>query len=174
MKKEEKAKMIDALLEQVNSFSHLYLTDISGLNAEDTSDLRRKCFENDIKLAVVKNTLLKLALDKAEGEYEELYDTLVGNTTIMFSNTGNAPAKLIKEFRKNGEKPLLKSAYVEQSTYIGDEQIELLSTIKSKEELIGDVIALLQSPAKNVISALQSSGNILSGLVKTLSEREEK
>jgi len=174
MKKEEKAKMIDALLEQVNSFSHLYLTDISGLNAEDTSDLRRKCFENDIKLAVVKNTLLKLALDKAEGEYEELYDTLVGNTTIMFSNTGNAPAKLIKEFRKNGEKPLLKSAYVEQSTYIGDEQVETLSTIKSKEELIGDVIALLQSPAKNVISALQSSGNILSGLVKTLSEREEK
>lgn len=174
MKKEEKAKMIDVILEQVNSFSHLYLTDISGLNAEDTSDLRRKCFENDIKLAVVKNTLLKLALDKAEGEYEELYDTLVGNTTIMFSNTGNTPAKLIKEFRKNGEKPLLKSAYVEQSTYIGDEQIELLSTIKSKEELIGDVIMLLQSPAKNVISALQSSGNILSGLVKTLSEREEK
>jgi len=174
MKKEEKAKMIEVILEQVNSFSHLYLTDISGLNAEDTSDLRRKCFENDIKLAVVKNTLLKLALDKAEGEYEELYDTLVGNTTIMFSNTGNAPAKLIKEFRKKGEKPILKSAYVEQSTYIGDDQIESLSTIKSKEELIGDVIALLQSPAKNVISALQSSGNILSGLVKTLSEREEK
>ena len=174
MKKEEKAKMIEAILEQVNSFSHLYLTDISGLNAEDTSDLRRKCFENDIKLAVVKNTLLKLALDKAEGEYEELYDTLVGNTTIMFSNTGNAPAKLIKEFRKKGDKPILKSAFVEQSTYIGDEQIESLSTIKSKEELIGDVIALLQSPAKNVISALQSSGNILSGLVKTLSEREEK
>ncbi len=174
MKKEEKAKMIDAILEQVNSFSHLYLTDISGLNAEDTSDLRRKCFENDIKLAVVKNTLLKLALDKAEGEYEELYDTLVGNTTIMFSNTGNAPAKLIKEFRKDGDKPFLKSAYVEQSTYIGDEQVETLSTIKSKEELIGDVITLLQSPAKNVISALQSSGNILSGLVKTLSEREEK
>jgi len=165
--------MIDVILEQVNSFSHLYLTDISGLNAEDTSDLRRKCFENDIKLAVVKNTLLKLALDKADGEYEELYDTLVGNTTVMFSNTGNAPAKLIKEFRKNGEKPILKSAYVEQSTYIGDDQIEPLSTIKSKEELIGDVITLLQSPAKNVISALQSSGNILSGLVKTLSEREE-
>ena len=174
MKKEEKAKMIDVLLEQVNSFSHLYLTDISGLNAEDTSDLRRKCFENDIKLAVVKNTLLKLALDKADGEYEEMYDTLVGNTTIMFSNTGNAPAKLIKEFRKKGEKPILKSAFVEQSTYIGDEQVETLSTIKSKEELIGDVITLLQSPAKNVISALQSSGNILSGLVKTLSEREEK
>ena len=174
MKKEEKAKMIEVLLEQVNSFSHLYLTDISGLNAEDTSDLRRKCFENDIKLAVVKNTLLKLALDKANGEYEELYDTLVGNTTIMFSNTGNAPAKLIKEFRKKGEKPILKSAYVEQSTYIGDEQVETLSTIKSKEELIGDVITILQSPAKNVISALQSSGNILSGLVKTLSEREEK
>ena len=173
MRKEEKAKMIDVILEQVNSFSHLYLTDISGLNAEDTSDLRRKCFENDIKLAVVKNTLLKLALDKADGEYEELYDTLVGNTTVMFSNTGNAPAKLIKEFRKNGEKPILKSAYVEQSTYIGDDQIEPLSTIKSKEELIGDVITLLQSPAKNVISALQSSGNILSGLVKTLSEREE-
>lgn len=174
MRKEEKTKMIEVILEQVNSFSHVYLTDISGLNAEDTSDLRRKCFENDIKLAVVKNTLLKLALDKAEGEYEELYDTLVGNTTLMFSNTGNAPAKLIKEFRKKGEKPILKSAYVEQSTYIGDDQIEALSTIKSKEELIGDVIALLQSPAKNVISALQSSGHILSGLVKTLSEREEK
>jgi len=174
MRKEEKAKVVEVLSEQIKTWSHLYIADIEGLNAKDTSNLRRKCFENDIKLAVVKNTLLKLALEQAEGEYKDLYNTLVGNTTIMFSNTGNAPAKLIKEFRKSSSKPILKAAYVEESVYVGDNQLDALVSVKTKNELIGDIVLLLQSPAKNVISALQSSGHILSGLVKTLSEREEK
>ena len=171
MRKEEKAAAVEIIVEQINSSSHLYLTDISGLNAEDSSGLRRKCFESDIKLVVVKNTLLKLALDKAEGEYEEMYETLKGNTAIMYAEIGNAPAKVIKNFREKSEKPILKSAYVEESVYIGDDQIETLSTIKSKEELIGEVITLLQSPMKNVMSSLNSGNNLLAGLVKTLSER---
>ena len=172
MRKEDKSKLIDQVTEEINSWSHLYFTDIAGLNAEDSSNLRRKCFESDVQLVVVKNTLLKIALDKAEGEFEELYKVLVGNTSVMFSNTGNAPAKIIKEFRKGNERPILKGAYVEESVYLGDDQVEVLSNIKSKDELLGDIIGLLQSPAKNVVSALQSSGNILSGLVKTLSEKE--
>jgi large subunit ribosomal protein L10 len=171
MRKEQKAELVENILENVNTYAHLYLTDINGLDAETTSTLRRKCFEKDVKLTVVKNTLLKIALDKAEGDYEELYQTLVGNTAVMFSNTGNVPAKLIKEIRKDNDKPILKGAYVEESIYLGDDKIEVLSTIKSKDELIGDVIALLQSPVKNVVSALQSGGHTLSGLVKTLSER---
>jgi len=171
MRKEEKAAAVEIMVEQINSSSHLYLTDISGLNAEDSSDLRRKCFENNIKVVVVKNTLLKLALDKADGEYEEMYETLKGNTAVMYAEIGNAPAKVIKDFRENSEKPLLKSAYVEQSVYIGDDQIETLATIKSKEELIGEVITLLQSPMKNVMSSLNSGNTLLAGLVKTLSER---
>ena len=171
MRKEEKALAIDSLVEQINSSAHLYLTDISGLNAEDSSDLRRMCYGKDVKLLVVKNTLLKLAMDKADNDYEGLYETLVGNSAIMFSEVGNAPAKVIEEFRKNNEKPLLKGAFVEESIYIGDNQVNTLSTIKSKEELIGDVILLLQSPMKNVMSSLNSGNNLLSGLVKTLSER---
>ncbi len=171
MKKEKKVELVEQILENVKTYSHLYLTDINGLDAETTSALRRKCFEKDVKLTVVKNTLLKIALDKAEGDYEEMYQTLVGNTAVMFSNTGNAPAKLIKEIRKDKEKPILKSAYVEESIYLGDDKIEVLSTIKSKDELIGDVITLLQSPVKNVVSALQSGGHTISGIVKTLSER---
>ena len=171
MRKEQKAELVEQILENVSNYAHLYLTDINGLDAETTSALRRKCFEKDVKLTVVKNTLLKIALDKAEGDYEELYQTLVGNTAVMFSNTGNVPAKLIKEIRKDNDKPILKGAYVEESIYLGDDKIEVLSTIKSKDELIGDVIALLQSPAKNVVSALQSGGHTISGIVKTLSER---
>jgi len=171
MRKEEKAQAIDSLVEQINSSAHLYLTDISGLNAEDSSDLRRMCYGKNIKLLVVKNTLLKLAMDKADNDYEGLYETLVGNSAIMFSEVGNAPAKVIEEFRKKNEKPILKGAFVEASIYIGDDQVETLSTIKSKEELIGDVILLLQSPMKNVMSSLNSGNNLLSGLVKTLSER---
>ena len=171
MRKEEKAQAIDSLVEQINSSAHLYLTDISGLNAEDSSDLRRMCYGKNIKLLVVKNTLLKLAMDKADNDYEGLYETLVGNSAIMFSEVGNAPAKVIEEFRKKNEKPILKGAFVEESIYIGDDQVETLSTIKSKEELIGDVILLLQSPMKNVMSSLNSGNNLLSGLVKTLSER---
>ena len=171
MRKEEKAQVVDSLVEVIDSYPHLYFTDISGLNAEDSSDLRRKCFERGIKLLVVKNTLLKLAMDKVDKDFEGLYETLVGNTALMFSEIGNAPAKTIKEFRKKNEKPILKGAYVEESIYVGDDQVETLSIIKSKEELIGDIVMLLQSPMKNVMSSLNSGNNILSGLVKTLSER---
>jgi large subunit ribosomal protein L10 len=172
MTRDEKSKVIDNLAQSISESKHFYLADISTLNAEETSLLRRKCFEKEIKLVVVKNTLLKRALDKTEGEYNELYESLKNETSVMFTETGNAPAKLIKEFRKNSEKPVLKAAYVEESIYIGDEQLDVLASLKSKEELIGDVIGLLQSPAKNVISALQSGGGTLAGIIKTLSEKE--
>lgn len=172
MKKEQKIQIIDSLTEAVNASNHFYLTDISGMNAEQTATLRRACFEKQIKLIVVKNTLLKNALDKAEGEFDGLYGELKGATSLMLSDTGNAPAKLIKEFRKGQDKPILKAAYVEESIYIGDNELEALSTIKSKEELIGDIVALLQSPIKNVISSLESGKNILAGVVKTLAEKE--
>jgi large subunit ribosomal protein L10 len=149
------------------------LADISELDAADTSDLRRKCFNSEVKLIVVKNTLLKKALEKAEGEFDELYPILKDSTSVMFCNTGNSPAKLIKDFRKKHDKPLLKGAFVEESVYIGDNQLEALVAIKSKEELIGDLVALLQSPMKNVISALQSGGNTIHGVLETLSKREE-
>ena len=173
MKKENKALVIDSLVESINNNAHFYLADIAGLNAEDTSNLRRKCFEQDIQIVVAKNTFVKLALEKAEGEYEGLYEVLKGNTSIMFSETGNAPAKVIQELRKSNEKPVLKGAYVEQGIYIGDDQIDVLSSIKSRDEVIGDVIGLLQSPMKNVLSALQSAPNTIGGLVKTLQERAE-
>jgi large subunit ribosomal protein L10 len=173
MKKSEKNQLIDILTEQLNQSSNIYVADISHLNAENTSDLRRLCFKSDIKLTVVKNTLLKRAMEKSEKNLDDLYETLQGPTSLMFSEAGNAPAKLIKEFRKKTkDKPLLKGAYVEESTYLGDDQLETLVNIKSKNELIGDVIALLQSPAKNVISALQSGGQSLTGILKTLSEKE--
>ncbi len=169
--REDKNKLIESIAEKLNEYSHFYLTDISGLNAEETSDLRRKCFDSDIQMIVVKNTLLRKAFDKVEGSYDELFDTLKGNTSIMFANTGNAPAKLIKEFRKDKEKPLLKGAFVEEGFYLGDDSIEVLASIKSKEEVIGDIIALLQSPMKNVISSLESGKNILAGVVKTLQNK---
>jgi large subunit ribosomal protein L10 len=174
MRKEDKGKIIDSLVEEIKNYPHFYVTDTSGLNAADTFALRRLCFEKGVKLLVVKNSLLKIALDRATGDYEELYGTLKTPTAVIFSNENNTPAKLIKEFRKKTklEKPLLKSAYVEESVYIGDEALDTLVAIKSKNELIADVVALLQSPAKNVISALQSGGNLLAGLVKTLSEKE--
>ncbi|MDQ2178235.1 MULTISPECIES: 50S ribosomal protein L10 [Marinifilum] len=172
MKKEQKIQIIDSLTEEINASNHFYLTDISEMNAEDTSALRRACFEKDIKLVVVKNTLLKIALEKAEGEFEGLDNVLKGATSLMLTETGNLPAKLIKEFRKEHDKPILKAAYVEESLYIGDNELEALTTIKSKEELIGDIVALLQSPIKNVVSSLESGKNILAGVVKTLSEKE--
>ncbi len=171
MTREEKTQEIEKIVERLGSFDHFYLTDISSLNAEDTSALRRECFDNGIQLLVVKNTLLKLALDKTEGEYNELYDTLKGNTSLMLSETGNGPAKIIKEFRKTNEKPILKGAFVEQGLYVGDDKLDFLVSIKSKEELIGDIISLLQSPIKNVMSSLDSGKNILAGVVKTLSEK---
>ncbi len=173
MKKQDKKILIEKLTERINNASHFYLTDISDLNAESTSALRRKCFENNIEMAVVKNTLVKIALDNAEGDFEGLYGVLKGNTSVMFTETGNVPAKMIKELRKEQEKPILKGAYVEEGIYVGDDQLEVLSSIKSKEEVIGDVITLLQSPIKNVLGALQSAPNNIGGIVKTLQERAE-
>ena len=172
MRRDDKSKLIDSLAAQIDATPHFYLTDISDLNALDSSDLRRACFKSDVKLQVVKNTLLKKAFEKSEKNLEEIYNTLVNNTSIMFSEVGNAPAKLIKEFRKKKDKPVLKAAYVEESIYVGDDQLENLANIKSKEELIGDIISLLQSPAKNVVSALQSGGQTLTGVLETLSKKE--
>jgi len=173
MKREEKDIIVNNLVDQLKGSPHFYLTDASELNAEATSLLRRKCFASEIKMVVVKNTLLKRALEQTEYKVEELYDVLKGSTAIMFTETGNGPAKVIKEFRKKFEKPLVKAAYVEESIYIGDDQLENLVNIKSKEELLGDLIGLLQSPMKTVISQLKSGNNILSGVVKTLSEKSE-
>jgi len=172
MRREEKSAIINSLTEKLKEYSHFYLADIAQLNAADTSDLRRKCFQNNIKLIVVKNTLLKRALQQSEGNFEELFPILEGSTSIMFANEGNAPAKLIKEFRKAHDKPLLKGAYVQESVYVGDNMLDALVSVKSKQELIGDIILLLQSPAKNVVSALQSGGNKLHGVLETLSKKE--
>jgi large subunit ribosomal protein L10 len=172
MRREEKDVIIEDLAQKLNDTKHFYLTDISELNAEETSNLRRKCFEKEIGLLVVKNTLLRKAMEKSDGEYEDLYDVLKDSTSIMFCETGNTPAKLIKEFRKKMEKPILKAAFVEESIYVGDDQLDALSNIKSKEELLGDLLSLLQSPAKNLVSALASGGSQLAGALKTLSEKE--
>jgi large subunit ribosomal protein L10 len=171
MRREEKSDIINSLADKLKEYSHFYLTDTAELNAADTSDLRRKCFENQIKLVVVKNTLLKRALEQTGLEYGELLPVLKGSTAVMFSNNGNTPAKMIREFRKSHPKPLIKGAFVEESIYVGENLIETLASLKSKEELIGDIIALLQSPAKNVISALQSGGSTIHGVLETLSQR---
>jgi large subunit ribosomal protein L10 len=173
MRKEDKKQLIDSLTQQLTENNNFYLTDVSDLNAEASSNLRRLCFKHGIKMQVVKNTLLKKAMENVDRDYEELYQTLKGNTSIMFAEAGNVPAKMIKEFRKNSDRPILKGAYIEEMTYIGDDQLSFLVSIKSKDELIADVIALLQSPAKNVVSALQSGGSKLSGILTTLSERSE-
>ena len=174
MKKEEKNQQIDSLVEKLNATHSFYLTDISNLNSDSTSKLRRLCFRRNVELQMVKNALLKKALERTgKDEFQQLFGVLKGSTSIMFCEVNNDPAKLIKEFRKTAPKPILKGAYVEETIYLGDEQLDALVNIKSKNELIGDIILLLQSPAKNVISALQSSGNKLSGIVKTLSERPE-
>jgi large subunit ribosomal protein L10 len=170
---EEKKAVVAQIVEKLENSAHFYVTDSGDLDAETTSKFRKKCFEQDIQLFVVKNTLLKKALEQVDGEYDEIYPTLVGNTTIMFSNVGNAPAKLIKEMRKGtAEKPILKSAYVEECVYVGDDQVDALTAIKSKTELIGELIGLLQSPMQNVLGALNSGGSTIAGLVKTLSEKE--
>ena len=172
MRKEEKHDVVLALKEQINSFSNVYIADTSNLTVAAVNDIRRKCFDSDIKMQVAKNTLIKKALEAASGEYAELYDVLKGSSTLLFSNSANAPAKLIKALRASGDKPLLKAAYIDSAIFIGDNQLNALVNLKSKEELIGEIIGLLQSPAKNVISALQSGGNKLSGILKTLSEKE--
>jgi large subunit ribosomal protein L10 len=172
MTREEKSQVIKELTAQLADNANIYLTDISGLNAGTTSDLRRACFKANIKLAVVKNTLLEKAMEASDKDFGELPTTLKGNTSIMYSETGNGPAKVIKAFRKKSEKPLLKGAFIEEAIYIGDQQLDALVDIKSKEEVIGDIIGLLQSPEKNVISALKSGGGTLAGIIKTLSEKE--
>ena len=173
MKKEDKALIIKKIGDTLAEYSCVYLTQTSGLNAERTSALRRACFKDEVKMLCVKNTLLKKAFEQSETDYSELYDLLHGETTLLLSNVGNAPAKLIKKFRqKNETLPMLKGAFVEESVYIGENQLDALSSIKSKNELIGDIIGLLQSPAKNVISALSSGGNKLHGILETLSKKE--
>ena len=174
MRREEKAELINGLADRLGEFAHYYLADISGLNAQQTAALRRTCYEKEVKLIVVKNTLFGKALEQAGKQNEEIDQILVGSTAVMFSNTGNSPAKLIKEFRKSAgsEKPLLKAAYVDECVYVGEASLTDLVNLKSREELIGDIIALLQSPAKNVISALQgSAGGKVASLVKALEER---
>ena len=172
MTREEKLAVINGLAEQLNQYPHFYITNIEALNAEQTATLRRKCFENGIKLVVVKNTLFTKALVKVEKADADLVNGLEGSTSVMFTETGKAPAVVIKEFRKSCDKPVLKAAYVEGCVYVGDNQIDTLCNIKSREELIADIVALLQSPAKNVISALQgSAGQKIAGLVKALEER---
>lgn len=174
MKKEVKDTIIVELGEQLKQYPHFYLVDLTGLNAADTSDLRRKCFKSEIKLVVVKNTLLEKAMKAAETDYSPLFDVMKGNTAIMFCNTANVPAKLLQEYKKNKkEVPALKAAYAEESFFVGADKLDELVAIKSKNELIADVIALLQSPAKNVVSALQSGANTIHGVLKTLGERPE-
>lgn len=172
MRREDKSTIIEQIATTVKEYGHFYLVDTTAMNAAATSALRRECFKTDIKLMVVKNTLLQKALERLDSDYSPLFGSLKGTTAVMFSNVANAPAKLIKDKSKNGI-PGLKAAYAEESIYIGADQLDALVSIKSKNEVIADIIALLQSPAKNVISALQSGGNTLHGVLKTLSERPE-
>jgi large subunit ribosomal protein L10 len=171
MKRSDKLTVIEQLTNEINSYNHFYIADISGLNADVTSNLRRLCYKREVKLVVVKNKLFRKALENSKKETSELYDVLKDNTSILFSNTGNVPAKLIKEFSKKNKKPVFKAAFVEECTYIGENQLEVLIDIKSKEELIGGIISMLQSPIKNVVSALQSGGQTITGLLKTLEQR---
>ena len=171
MKKEDKTVVIKQIATTLGEYTNFYLTDIATLNASKTSSLRRECYKGDIKLVVVKNTLFKKALEQLDGDYSALDPALKGNTAIMFSNNANSPAKLIKTFSKGTDYPKLKAAYVQEGFYVGAENLDLLVAIKSKNELIADVIALLQSPAKNVISALSSGGQTIHGVLKTLAEK---
>ncbi|MBS1535877.1 MAG: 50S ribosomal protein L10 [Flavobacteriaceae bacterium] len=171
MTREEKSRVIEDLTAQLAETNVMYIADISGLNAETTSNLRRACFKAGIELAVVKNTLLEKAMEASDNDYGDLSSVLKGNTSILIAENGNAPAKIIKEFRKKSDKPILKGAYIHQAVFIGDNQLDALIALKSKEEVIGEIIGILQSPAKNVVSALKSGGGKIAGIVKTLSER---
>ena len=171
MKRSDKLEVIEQLTNEINSYNHFYIADISGLNAEVTGNLRRLCNKREVKLVVVKNKLLRKALENSTKNTAELYDVLKDNTSVLFSNTGNVPAKLIKEFAKKNKRPIFKAAFVEECAYIGESQLDALVDIKSKEELIGGIISMLQSPIKNVVSALQSGGQTIAGVLKTLEER---
>ena len=172
MKKEVKDTIIVELGKMLSEFPHFYLVDVTGLNAEATSNLRRKCFKSEIKMVVVKNTLLHKAFEASDVNFEPLYVALKGTTAVMFTNTANVPAKLLKEYEKE-EIPSLKAAYVEESTYVGVDKLAELAALKSKNEVIAEIISLLQSPAKNVVSALQSGASTIHGVLKTLGERPE-
>lgn len=172
MTREEKAQIIQQLSEQLAETTHFYLTDTSAMSVEDSNNLRGKLFEKGLNIRVVKNTLLQKALEQHEGKYDQALDVLKGTTAVVFTETANAPAKVIKEFRKGNDKPILKAAFIDEDFFIGDENLQKLADLKSKDELLGEIIGLLQSPAKNVVSALQSSGGTLAGILKTLSEKE--
>jgi large subunit ribosomal protein L10 len=172
MNKEEKYDLVLALTEQMKEYGNFYITDTSDLTVAKINNIRRQCFENEITMQVAKNSLIKKAIEAMGGDnMDPMYDVLKGSSSILFSKSATAPAKLIKKLRKGGDKPLLKAAYIDSSLFIGDNQLDTLTKLKSKEQLIGEIIGLLQSPAKNVVSALQSGGNILAGVVKTLQER---
>lgn len=174
MTRQEKNQLIDSLAEQLSNSSTIYIADISDLDSENTTKLRALCFKSKVHLQVVKNTLLKKAMDKTEKDFSGLYETLSGSTSMMIADTGNAPARLIKEFRKGGsEKPIFKGAFIQEMIYLGEDQLDTLVTLKSKDELIADLVALLQSPVRNVMSALQSGGNTLTGVLQTLSDKPE-
>mgnify|MGYP001557525251 FL=1 len=172
MNKEEKSELVLALTEQMKEYGNFYITDTSNLTVANINNIRRKCFESDITIQVAKNSLIEKAIQATGGDYGQIYDVLKGSSTILFSKSATAPAKLHKQLRKSGsEKPVIKAAYIDSAVFIGDNQLDMLTSLKSKEELVGEIIGLLQSPAKNVISALQSGGNKLAGIVKTLQER---
>lgn len=172
MRKEEKATVIENLVTRFNEGSTFYITDSSTLTVEEVNNLRALCYESGVEMQVAKNTLIKKAMEQSDKDFEELYDTLKGPTAIMFATVGNAPAKMLEKFRKSHDKPVLKGASIESAVFLGDDQLKALASLKSKEELVGEIIGLLQSPAKTVISGLQSGGNVLSGLIKALSERD--
>ncbi len=174
MKKEEKIVVIGAITDLLNKYPNIYVTDTSSLSVAKINQLRKLCFNQGVKMLVAKNSLIQKAMEKNNSEaFNGLFEALKGTSALMFSEVGNVPAKLIKDFRKKNPKPLLKGAYIDTAIFLGDNQLDTLSSIKSKNELVGDIIALLQSPAKNVISALKSSGGKLAGIMKTLSERPE-
>jgi len=172
--REEKARMIEDLKQRLSEYNVIYFVDILGLDAPTTYALRKACHKGDVKLQVVKNTLIAKAMEQSDKDFQDLNTVLHGSTALMLSDTGNKPAKIIKEFRKKSDKPVLKGAWIDEGVYIGDEQLDFLVSIKSKEELIGDIVALLQSPIKTVISALQSGGHTILGILETLSEKDKK
>lgn len=172
MTREEKDILINELVEDIKNHQFVYVTDSSSMNAADSNALRRIMFQNGVKMRVIKNTLIRKALERSETNWEELTETLKGTTALLFASNPKAPAKAIKSFRKGGDKPVLKGAFIDSSVFIGDDKLDVLIDLKSREDLIAEIVGLLQSPAKNVVSALKSGGTTIAGILKTLSEKE--